>query len=299
MNVISRPEWLTIPAPEPESLERMQQVLDAGHLHTVCEGADCPNIGECFASRTCTFMILGSVCTRNCTFCAVEPGRPAPVDPGEPRALALTARQLGLRHVVITSVTRDDLPDGGAGHFAATIRAVRGENPGASVEVLIPDFQGREDALRIVLAARPDVVNHNVETVPRLYREVRPQAVYERSLELLSRVARAGAGVRSKSGLMLGLGERREEVIRVMQDLHAAQCQILTLGQYLRPSPAHHPVCEYIHPDSFRSLEEEAERIGFHQVMAGPLVRSSYHAARIIDRLESHQEKGARLNDDH
>jgi len=282
---INRPDWLTLQAPDADSLDKMKILLDAGHLHSVCEGADCPNIGECFASKTCTFMILGNVCTRNCRFCAVGHGRPSVVNPDEPQALALTARQLGLKHVVVTSVTRDDLADGGAGHFAATIRAIRREVPEAAIEVLIPDFQGSKDALQQVLDAEPDIINHNVETVPRLYPAVRPQAKYNRSLELLQRVSEVGADILSKSGLMLGLGETEEEVVQVMKDLRAVSCDILTLGQYLSPSPDHHPIVSYVHPNTFEKLETTAYNLGFLEVTAGPLVRSSYHAARTFSKL--------------
>jgi len=273
----------------------MKKLLDAGHLHTVCEGADCPNIGECFASKTCTFMILGDVCTRNCRFCAVSHGRPAQVDPGEPQAVALTSRQLGLKHVVVTSVTRDDLADGGAGHFADTIRAIRAAVPGVTVEVLIPDFQGKREALQRVIDARPDVINHNVETVSRLYSSVRPQAIYERSLELLHRVSTSG--ILSKSGLMLGLGETNEEVIEAMQDLRDANCDILTLGQYLSPSPVHHPIVAYIHPETFNVLQQKAYNMGFLEVSAGPLVRSSYHAARALASINENKiRKGINIH---
>jgi len=292
---MNRPEWLTIQVPKAENLDRMKKLLDAGHLHTVCEGADCPNIGECFASKTCTFMILGDVCTRNCRFCAVSHGRPAQVDPGEPQAVALTSRQLGLKHVVVTSVTRDDLADGGAGHFADTIRAIRAAVPGVTVEVLIPDFQGKREALQRVIDARPDVINHNVETVARLYSSVRPQAIYERSLELLHRVA--VSGILSKSGLMLGLGETNEEVIEAMQDLRDANCNILTLGQYLSPSPVHHPIVAYIHPETFNVLQQKAYNMGFLEVSAGPLVRSSYHAARALASINENKiRKGINIH---
>ena len=284
---MNRPDWLTIQMPSTENLDSMKKLLDAGHLHTVCEGADCPNIGECFASKTCTFMILGDVCTRNCRFCAVGHGRPVQVDPDEPQTVALTVRQLGLKHVVVTSVTRDDLGDGGAGHFADTIRAIRIGVPDATIEVLIPDFQGKKDALQKVIDAGPDVVNHNVETVPHLYFSVRPQAIYERSLELLYRVSKSG--ILSKSGLMLGLGETNEEVMEVMKDLRAAKCDILTLGQYLSPSPAHHPVVAYIHPDIFTMLQQKAFNMGFLEVNAGPLVRSSYHAARALTSINENK----------
>jgi len=290
-----RPDWLTIQVPKAENLDRMKKLLDAGHLHTVCEGADCPNIGECFANKTCTFMILGDVCTRNCRFCAVGHGRAAQVDPGEPQAVALTSRQLGLEHVVVTSVTRDDLADGGAGHFADTIRAIRATVPDVTIEVLIPDFQGKKDALQKVIDARPDVINHNVETVPRLYSSVRPQAIYERSLELLQRVT--AAGILSKSGLMLGLGEINDEVIEVMEDLRFANCDILTLGQYLSPSPTHYPVVAYIHPNTFNILKQKAYNLGFLEVNAGPLVRSSYHAAHALASInENRIRKGINIH---
>ncbi len=281
---MNRPDWLTVKVPNEESLDNMKKLLETGRLHTVCEGADCPNIGECFANKTCTFMILGNICTRNCRFCAVPHGRPLAVDPGEPEAVVLTALQLGLKHVVVTSVTRDDLDDGGAGHFAATIRAIRAAVPNVSIEVLIPDFKGSEDALQQVIAAGPDVINHNVETVPRLYPSVRPQARYDRSLQLLERVSRAG--ILAKSGLMLGLGEDIEEIIQVMKDLRQVGCDILTLGQYLSPSPEHHPVIAYIHPETFVMLQQKAYSLGFLEVNAGPLVRSSYHAGQSLASIK-------------
>ncbi|MDD3364004.1 MAG: lipoyl synthase [Syntrophomonas sp.] len=283
---MDRPDWLTVQVPEAEALDRMKLLLDSGHLHTVCEGADCPNIGECFANKTCTFMILGNVCTRNCRFCAVTHGRPSTVDPGEPQAVALTTRQLGLKHVVVTSVTRDDLADGGARHFAATIRAIRALVPEATIEVLIPDFQGSMDALQMVVDARPDVINHNVETVPMLYSSVRPQAIYSRSLELLHRVSESGRDILSKSGLMLGLGETNGDVIEVMEDLRKVNCNILTLGQYLSPSPNHHPIVEYVHPDTFKMLQKMGYNMGFVEVNAGPLVRSSYNAAKTFSNID-------------
>jgi lipoic acid synthetase len=288
----NRPDWLTLQVPAPESLDKMKKLLDAGHLHTVCEGADCPNIGECFGSKTCTFMILGNICTRNCRFCAVTHGKPLTVDPGEPEAVALTSKQLGLKHVVITSVTRDDLTDGGALQFAATIRALREQLPETTVEVLIPDFKGDITALQIVIDAMPDVINHNTETVPRLYSTVRPQAIYERSLQLLQRVSASGSGILSKSGLMLGLGETLDEVVSVMKDLYSVGCQILTLGQYLQPSEEHVPIVEYIHPDTFKMLEETGYKMGFLEVNAGPLVRSSYHAARTFEKIRKTNIEG-------
>lgn len=226
-------------------------------------------------------MILGDVCTRNCAFCAVSHGRPASPDPAEPEMVAQTAKQLGLKHVVVTSVTRDDLPDGGAGQFAATIEAIKRENQHATVEVLIPDFRGQRALLNQVILAGPDVINHNLETVPRLYSSVRPGADYRQSLRLIKNVSLAcpDHGITTKSGLMLGLGEKRDEVVEVMEDLLLAGCRILTLGQYLRPSPQHHPVIEYVHPDTFAQLAEIGNELGLQQVVAGPLVRSSYHAA--------------------
>jgi len=295
---MNRPDWLTLRAPDAEALDKMKRLLDADRLHTVCEDADCPNIGECFAGKTCTFMILGNVCTRNCRFCAIVPGRPSAVDSGEPQAVASAARRLGLRHVVVTSVTRDDLADGGAGHFAATIRAVHDEMPEATVEVLIPDFLGNIHSLYQVIDAEPDVINHNVETVPRIYPSVRPQALYGRSLALLLGIREFGCGIWSKSGLMLGLGETNGEVIEVMEDLRAAHCDMLTLGQYLSPSPLHHPVMEYIHPDTFKRLEKIGYDMGFIEVHAGPLVRSSYHADRIFSRIDANK-KGKGVNRKH
>lgn len=282
-----RPDWLFLPVPEAETLDRMKRLLDAGRLHTVCESADCPNIGECFAGNTCAFMILGNVCTRNCRFCAVVHGRPSAVDPGEPQAVASAARRLGLKHVVVTSVTRDDLADGGAGHFAAVIRALHDGLPEAAVEVLIPDFGGSAAALQQVIDAGPDVINHNVETVPRIYSTVRPQAIYRRSLALLQAVGESGRGLLSKSGLMLGLGETNGEVIAVMEDLRSARCAVLTIGQYLSPSPAHYPVVDYVHPDAFKKLEKIGYCMGFLEVNAGPLVRSSYHAAGTFSGMDT------------
>lgn len=286
---MNRPDWLTLHVPEAETLNRMKRLLDAGRLHTVCESADCPNIGECFAGKTCAFMILGNICSRNCRFCAIVHGHPSSVDSGEPQAVASAARRLGLKHVVVTSVTRDDLADGGAGHFAATIRAIHDELPEATVEVLIPDFGGSASALQQVIDAGPDVINHNVETVPRIYPSVRPQALYRRSLALLQAVSESGRCLLSKSGLMLGLGETNGEVIEVMEDLRSVHCAILTIGQYLSPSPSHYPVIEYVHPDTFKKLEKIGYDMGVLEVNAGPLVRSSYHAADIFARRTERQ----------
>lgn len=278
---MAQPNWLVLPAPNEKDLDHIQALLDKGHLHSVCESAHCPNIGECFTNKTCTFMILGDICTRSCTFCAVTHGKPSSPDPSEPEMVGQTARQLGLKHVVVTSVTRDDLPDAGAGQFAATIEAIQHNNPGATMEVLIPDFRGELTPLKQVIAAAPDVINHNLETVPRIYSSVRPGAVYTRSLQVLNNVALhcPDQQIVTKSGLMLGLGETKEEVIEVMKDLVDVGCGILTLGQYLRPSPEHHPLVEYVSPETFDELAEIGHELGFREVVAGPLVRSSYHAA--------------------
>lgn len=270
-----RPEWLKVRLRDVNAISRMKPVL-AG-LHTVCESARCPNIGECWGRGTATFMILGDLCTRRCSFCAVPQGKPEHPDEAEPTRLADAVRQLGLRHTVITSVTRDDLPDQGASQFAACIREVRRVNPGCSVEVLIPDFQGRWDALDVVMAERPEVLNHNIETVPRLYRRVRPGAVYKRTLELLAR-ARRYATSKTKSGLMVGLGETPEEVAATLADLRAHDVQVVTIGQYLKPREHRLPMFRYVHPDEFAEFKRIALEMGFEHCESGPLVRSSYHA---------------------
>ncbi len=272
------PPWLKVRAPGgPEFAETMSTVRALG-LHTVCQEARCPNIGECWGHRTATFMLLGDTCTRNCGFCAVTHGRPLAVDAGEPLRVAEAVARLGLRHVVVTSVNRDDLPDGGAAHFAATARALRRLLPACRIEVLVPDFQGNLASVAEVVASPIDVFNHNLETVPRLYRRVRAGARYERSLAVL-RAAREGqGGLLTKSGLMLGLGETEEELLRVFSDLRAIGCDILTLGQYLRPSRDHLPVERYVPPEEFTDLRAEALALGFRHVEAGPLVRRSYHA---------------------
>lgn len=245
-------------------------------LHTVCEEALCPNIAECWNRGTATFMILGNICTRSCGFCAVKTGRPMELDLDEPRRVAGAVRQMGIRHAVVTSVNRDELEDGGATIFAETIRQIRALARACRVEVLIPDFKGDEDALKTVVEAKPDVLGHNVETVPRLYRTVRPQSKYERSLQLLDRAKKMGMA--TKSGLMLGIGERTEEVLEVMQDLRKVGCDVLTLGQYLQPTRAHLHVDRFVHPDEFKMLKERGLMMSFHHVESGPLVRSSYHA---------------------
>jgi lipoic acid synthetase len=273
-----KPPWLKRRLPTDSSFQEVRGLIEKGRLHTVCQEAKCPNIWECYAHQTATFLIMGSRCTRNCRFCSVTPGPPEPLDPQEPARVAEAAARMGLRYAVVTSVTRDDLPDGGAAHFAATIRELRRLIPGTRVEVLIPDFQGDRSALLTVLAARPDVLNHNIESVPRLYPQVRPQADYLRSLALLKRAREFDSGIATKSGLMLGLGEEAQEVRRTLQDLRAADCRILTLGQYLQPSPEHLPVIRYVTPAEFEDWRTSALQMGFAEVASGPFVRSSYHA---------------------
>lgn len=274
-----KPSWLKKTYQGYGAIEDMEKRLDRLHLATVCQSAHCPNLGECFNRGTATFMIMGERCTRNCHFCAVPHGPKQGLDPAEPRNLAEAAAELGLRHVVVTSVTRDDLPDGGAAHFAAVIAALRGRMPETSVEVLVPDFQGSSEALETVCKAHPDVFNHNIETVPRLYKAVRPQANYRQSLEVLSFAA--GWGLTAKSGIMLGLGEREDEIRQVLVDLLGAGCSYLTIGQYLAPSPKHAPVDRYVTPEEFDAWGGEARKMGFAEVASGPLVRSSYLADRM------------------
>ena len=277
-----KPAWLVKRVPPGHERRMVEELLSGLKLHTVCEQAACPNIGECFCSKTATFMILGNQCTRNCTFCQVSKGEPQTVDPDEPAHVAEAVAQLGLKHVVVTSVTRDDLPDGGASHFEQVIRAVRARCPKTTIEVLIPDFQGSMEALQTVTAAGPTVINHNVETIERLYPQVRPMANYKRSLELLQRVQLIDPDIKTKSGLMVGLGETRGEALEVMKDLRSVDCDFLTIGQYLAPTQAHHPVVEYIHPDIFAQYKNDAEAMGFRYVASGPFVRSSYHAGEAL-----------------
>ena len=262
-------------------MSTMHSLLDGLSLHTICENAHCPNIGRCFSQGTATFLILGDVCTRRCTFCAVKKGQPSPVDEEEPRHLLEAAEKLDLSYIVITSVTRDDLPDGGATQFAKTIKILHRNRKDAIIEVLIPDFRGSPEALNMVAEAQPEVINHNVETVSRLYPEVRPEADYNRSLELLFMVKKLNPEIVTKSGLMLGLGETKAEVIEVMGDLREANCGLLTIGQYLSPSPRHHPVVRFIPPEEFTEYEGIGEDMGFAQVASAPLVRSSYKATEI------------------
>ncbi len=275
-----RPEWLKVRAPGGETYVRLKHMMRAKALHTVCEEARCPNIAECWGAGTATFMILGDTCTRSCGFCAVKTGRPLPVDPDEPRRVAEAVRQMGIRHAVVTSGNRDELPDGGASWFARTIEEIRRLCPGVTVEVLIPDFKGKKDALQLVIDARPDILGHNTETVPRLYRRVRPQGKYHWTLSVLEESKRQG--MRTKTGLMLGLGETLEEVIAVMHDLRRVGVDILTLGQYLQPTPNHLPVERYVTPQEFAELRRIGLELGFEHVESGPLVRSSYHAERHV-----------------
>jgi len=282
-----KPHWLKKRLPTGRDYEKIKRLIDRDQLHTVCQEARCPNIWECFSQQTATFLILGSRCTRDCRFCSVAQGPEGPPDPDEPARVAAAARQLRLNYVVITSVTRDDLPEGGAAFFAETIEAVHSQIPSARVEVLIPDFQGDAGALRTVLNAHPDVLNHNIETVPRLYAIVRPQANYRRSLQLLSRVRKYAPGLPIKSGLMLGLGESPQETRSTLQDLIDAGCRILTLGQYLQPSKAHLPVERFVSPDEFEDWKGTALEMGFSEVASGPFVRSSYHAHELYQAAGS------------
>jgi len=279
---LERPKWLRAPAPGGNNYRELKDLIGRLRLHTVCESAACPNVGECWNRRTATFMILGNVCTRRCGFCAVSKGAPLPVDYDEPRRVAEAVAVMGLRFAVVTSVNRDDRKDGGAELFALTIRAIRERVPGCGVEVLIPDFQGNLEALRMVMEAGPDVLNHNTETVPRLYRQVRLGAKYERSLEILAAARKLAPACPTKSGLMLGLGETLDEVVEVMRDLRRHDVGILTLGQYLRPSPRHLPIVRYVRPEEFDALRQAGYEMGFRHVEAGPLVRSSYHAREAV-----------------
>lgn len=279
---VKKPDWLKVKLTADSTNSEVQRILNRMSLNTVCKEANCPNKIECFHRRTATFMILGKVCTRNCTFCNVTKGVVEAVDPNEPENVARAVAELGLKHVVITSVTRDDLPDGGASHFAAVIQAVRETNPKVTIEVLIPDFQGNSDALDLVIEAKPNVINHNVETVPDLYDRVRPMATYVRSLNLLDKVHAKAPEILTKSGIMVGLGESEEQVLKVLADLRAVGCSLLTIGQYIAPSTKHHPVIEYIHPDIFEKYKIAATEMGFSHVASSPLVRSSYHADEAI-----------------
>jgi lipoic acid synthetase len=282
-----KPPWLKVRAPGSPGYARLKSLMRDLQLHTVCEEARCPNIGECWHHGTATFMILGDTCTRACAYCAVSHGRPGAPDAAEPGRVAGAVAAMGLRHAVITSVDRDDLPDGGAGAFAEAIRLTRARVPSCRIEVLIPDFQGKEAPLRAVLDAGPDVLNHNIETVPRLYRMARSGGRYPRSLELLDRARRHAPSIGTKTGLMVGLGEEEAEILAVLDDLRAVGVSILTIGQYLRPTPAHAPMARYYHPDEFAALRQAALARGFVHVESGPLVRSSYHAHEQADAWEA------------
>jgi lipoyl synthase len=279
-----KPAWLKVPAPGGPNYTELKHLMRDLSLHTVCEEAHCPNIGECWEHRAATFMILGDVCTRNCTYCAVAHGTPAALDRHEPVRLATAVERMGLRHVVITSVDRDDLPNGGAEMFAAAIAEIRRRTPGTSVEVLIPDFKGSAEALRIVVEAKPDIINHNLETVERLYRLARPGGRYSRALELLRRAKALDASLLTKSGLICGLGEEWDELLVAMRDLRTQGVDILTVGQYLRPSSRHLPIARYYRPDEFAELRRLGMAMGYRHVEAGPLVRSSYHAWEQVER---------------
>ena len=278
-----KPAWLKVRAPGGANYIRLKRLLHDANLHTVCEEAHCPNIGECWEDATATFMILGDVCTRNCGYCAIAHGKPTWEDREEPERIGQATARLGLAHVVITSVNRDDLADGGAAHWAATIRAVRRHAPGCRIEVLVPDFLGLASAIDTVLDAGPDVFNHNTETVPRLYKVARHGGRYERTLDVFRRVRQRAPALVIKSGVIVGLGEERDELLATLRDLREVGVSILTLGQYLRPSPAHLPVSRYYHPDEFVALAEAGRAMGFAHVEAGPLVRSSYHARTQAD----------------
>jgi lipoic acid synthetase len=278
----ARPEWLKVRLPMGPEYENLRRLMRAKSLHTVCEEAHCPNMAECWGAGTATFMILGDTCTRSCGFCAVKTGRPGVVDLEEPERVGAAVAQMSLRHAVVTSVNRDELPDGGASLFAATIREIRRQSPGTTVEVLIPDFTGDAASLDVVLAEKPEILNHNVETVERLYSRVRPQARYARSLEVLRRTKERATELVCKSGIMVGLGESRDEVLATMRDIAAQGTDVLTVGQYLRPSPMHLPLERYWSPAEFADLREQGMTMGFRHVESGPLVRSSYHAERHV-----------------
>src|SRR5881296_4767377 len=282
-----KPAWLKVRAPGGPNYMRLKSRLREWNLHSVCEEAHCPNIGECWEDATATFMILGDICTRNCGYCAIAHGTPVWEDREEPERIGRAVGELGLEYVVITSVNRDDLADGGAAHWAATVRAVRLHAPRCRVEVLIPDFQGNTASLETVIAAGPDILNHNTETVPRLYKLARHGGRYERTLELFRRAHRAAPGLLTKSGIILGLGEERDELLGTMRDLRDADVNILTLGQYLRPSAQHLPVEKYYHPDEFAELAVMGRELGFRHVESGPLVRSSYHAKRQSEEIRA------------
>ena len=285
VNVLKKPEWLKIRLHRDPAFSEVQRIVSEHRLHTICSSGKCPNQAECWSRRTATFMILGDICTRSCRFCATATGRPLPPDPSEPRQVAESVRLMQLRHVVVTSVTRDDLPDGGAAHWAETVRAIRAENPGATIELLIPDLDARPDLLDTVLASEPDIVGHNIETVERLTPAVRSRAKYRTSLETLRYLGSRGAV--TKSGLMAGLGESADEVLQTLRDLREAGVGIVTLGQYLRPTLEHYPVAEYITPEQFEAYREKALAMGFAYCASAPMVRSSYLADEAVKAARS------------
>lgn len=285
MKTMRKPEWLKVPPPWGESFSRTRKILNEHKLETVCKNANCPNIGECFGSGTATFLIMGGVCTRNCRFCNIDGGKPLPLDPTEPARVAEAVKLMKLSYAVVTSVTRDDVPDGGAKHFADTIEKIKRLNPHCECEVLVPDFLGNLDSVRIVLEAKPDVFNHNIETIPRLYPDMRPQADYSRSLNVLKFAASSGSGIPVKSGIMAGAGETIGEIYDVLKDLKKAGVSILTIGQYLPPSRNHHPLDRYYTPEEFSEMKKNANRIGIEKVVSSPLARSSYHAKEVKSNL--------------
>lgn len=284
---LKKPDWIRVKAPVSKVYEETRDLMRAQKLNTVCEEASCPNIGECWSKKHATIMILGSVCTRSCRFCNVATGMPDKLDPHEPERVAQAMAELGLKHIVITSVDRDDLPDGGARHFARTITEIRKVSPGTTIEILTPDFLRKDGALEIVVESNPDVYNHNVETIPRLYPSVRPGARYFHSMNLLSRVKELAPHMFTKSGLMVGLGEEKGELYQVMDDMRAANVDFLTIGQYLQPTPKHHEVMRFVHPDEFADYEKMARGKGFLMVSATPLTRSSYHAGDDFEKLKA------------
>ena len=293
--MVVKPDWLRVKAPQRERVGRVKEILRDLALNTVCEEASCPNIGECFHAGTATFLIMGPACTRACPYCDIDfEKKPKPLDPTEPERLAEAVRRMNLNHVVITSVNRDDLPDGGAGQFVRCIEAIRRLSPKTTVEVLIPDLCGNWEALSTLLQAEPEVLNHNTETVRRLYRRVRPQGDYDRSLEVLQRSRQLSPAVYTKSGIMVGLGETDAEVRRVMEDLRGADCDILTIGQYLQPTPKHLPVVNFVTPEQFDAWKTYGESLGFLQVVATPLTRSSYHAEQVRTLMETHPRQPVR-----
>lgn len=290
MEKLAKPDWIRVKAPVQKGYLETKDIIKGLNLNTVCEEAACPNIGECWNKKHATIMILGSVCTRACAFCNIATGRPDLLDPHEPERVAEALGKLDLDHVVITSVDRDDLDDGGAGHFAAVIRAIRASAPNTTIEVLTPDFRRKRSAIEKVIEAKPDVFNHNLETVPRLYQSVRPGARYFHSLKILSFVKDSDPSIFTKSGIMVGLGEDIKEVYQVMDDLRSAEVDFMTIGQYLQPTPKHHPVMDYVHPDTFQTMEKMARGKGFLMVSASPLTRSSYHAGDDFKKLREARE---------